>query len=303
MVQGRHVAPVVAWLALTLTASGCADVADLASDSPDTARTPSPTADPTTPSPGPPSPTTPEPTETTAPPGPEEPGPAVAECRRLPRNEALLGVSLRTSPVVRCSQGHNAQTYFVGRLDDAAVKAALRGDRARVYAKVADRCRRQLTQWLGGDGSDLALSQFRFVVGVPTMTDLAAGARWLRCDAVVRRTERSFEPLPRNTRGVLASGRAERYRLCIKGDIEDGNTVVCSLPHRWRSASAVRLGSPAADFPGGNVVTAQMRDICATRVRAYLGTTSAFDYGWTRPTKSAWETGDRYGVCFAELSS
>ena len=299
MVHRRHVAAAVAGLVvLGLSSSGCADAADLAIEAPETASTPSPTAAPTTPSP-----TTPEASETTPPPEPEEPEPAVGECRRLPRNEALLGVSLRPTPVVRCSKGHNAQTYFVGRLDRDAADAALKADRARVYAQVADRCRRHLTEWVGGDGDDLALSQFDFVVGVPGVTDVAAGARWLRCDAVVRRTEQSFQPLPRSTRGVLASARAERYGSCIKGDMEDGTTVICSLPHRWRGASAVRLGSREAKFPGGSVVNARMRDLCATRVRAYLGTTGAFEYGWVRPTKSSWKGGDRYGVCYAELSS
>lgn len=141
------------------------------------------------------------------------------------------------------------------------------------------------------------------MVGVPSLDDLASGARWLRCDAMAQRTQSAFLRLPRTTQRVLVSARSKQFDICVKGDIEEAKTVVCSVPHRWRGAAAVRLGSAGAAFPGGNVVSSRMRSTCETRVRAYLGTTSAFRYGWIRPTKATWKRGSRYGVCFARLTS
>lgn len=292
--QLRHLLGIA--LTATLFAGACSDVGDVAGAEPTQTTTTSP-ATPTSPEP-----TTTEPTAT-PPPEPKQPTPVAQECRRLPRSEALLAVALRPGRAVPCVKAHNAQTYFVGRLDDASRRAAQRGDRARIYAQASGRCRRHLIDWLGGGGGDLALSQFMFVVGVPSADDLAAGARWLRCDAVARRTLRSFLLLPRTTEGILATAKAAQFHICVKGDIEKAKTVVCRLPHRWRGATAVRLGSTEAVFPGGNVVTARMRSTCETQVRNYLGTTSAFSYGWIRPTRALWKRGERYGVCFANLSS
>jgi len=274
--------------------TGCSEAADLTGGQPTPTTTetsaPTPTA------------TTPEPT-TTRPPEPQGPVPAAGQCRRLSRGEALLGVALRPGERVPCRADHNGQTYFVGKLSKVARKAALRGNRNRVYAQESQRCRRELVDWLGGDGSDLAQSQFGFVVGVPSAEDLAAGARWARCDAIVNRTGRALLSLPRDTKRALAGGVPDRFRVCAKGDIEQAKTVVCTLPHRWRGVSALRLGAADARFPGGNVLSARMRSTCETQVRSYLGTTAAFSYGWIRPTKASWRLGGRYGVCFAKLSS
>lgn len=293
--QLRHLLGIA--LAATLFVGACSDVGDVAGAEPtQTATTTSP-ATPTSPEP-----TTAEPTPT-PPPEPKQPTPVARECRRLPRSEALLAVALRPGRGVPCVKAHNAQTYFVGRLDGGARTAAQRGNRERVYAQASGRCRRNLVAWLGGDGADLALSQFKFVVGVPSPDDLAAGARWLRCDVVARRTLSSFLALPRSTAGILTTAKAAQYHVCVKGDIAQAKTVVCRLPHRWRGATAVRLGSAGAAFPGGKVVTARMRSTCETQVRNYLGTTSAFSYGWIRPTRSLWQRGERYGICFAKLTS
>jgi len=293
-VHSRHVVAVLA--AVALTSSACADVADLAARPEPSTVAPSTTATP--------SPTTSEPAPTATPaPEPEQPVPTVGECRRLPRGEALFGAALRPSHTVPCRKEHNAQTFFVGPLDRGLQGAVRSGNRTRVYAQAVDRCRRQLLSWTGGNGGDLAVSQLGVVVGVPTVDDLAAGAEWLRCDLVVWRTQRSLYPLPRDTRDLFADRRGARYDVCVKGNIENADTVICSLPHRWRGVSAVRLGSRQDAFPGGNIATARMRSACETRVRTYLGTTSAFDYGWIRPTKGTWDLGERYGVCFANLTS
>lgn len=300
----RHLLGVV--VTAVLVGGGCSNVRDIASDQPTATATGSTAT--TSPSPSAATPTAPEattaePTQSTPPPPPDRPAPVVRECRRLATNEALLGVVLQQSRAVPCRKGHNAQTYFVGRLTADARDAVRNGNRGQLYLLASSRCRRNLVDWLGGDGGDLALSQFAFVVGVPSVDDLTAGARWLRCDAVAQRTQTSFLRLPRTTQGVLVSARAGQFDICVKGDIEKANTVVCSLPHRWRGASAVRLGSAGAAFPGGNVVTSRMRSTCETRVRSYLGTTSAFSYGWIRPTKATWQRGSRYGVCYAQLTS
>lgn len=297
VVHGRHLLGIA--LTATLFAGACSDVANVAGDQPtQSATTTSPATTPTSPEP-----TTATPTETTQPPEPKQPTPVARQCRRLPPSEAVLGVAFRPSRAVPCVKAHNAQTYFVGRLDGGARTAAQRGNRGQVYAQASGRCRRNLVDWLGGDGADLALSQFTFVVGVPSADDLSAGARWLRCDVVARRTLSSFLALPRSTAGILTTAKAAQYHVCVKGDIAQAKTVVCRLPHRWRGATAVRLGSAGSAFPGGKVVTARMRSTCETQVRNYLGTTSAFSYGWIRPTRSLWQRGERYGICFAKLTS
>ncbi|KAA1423649.1 hypothetical protein FE697_008675 [Mumia zhuanghuii] len=235
--------------------------------------------------------TTPSPTPTPA------PRPVVDACYRLTLqqlDEAQLDVA-----AVPCTQPHTTQTYLMATLpadldplDGSAVAAA--ADR---------RCRTGLAPWLRATPARLALSRARHAWFVPDEDDLAAGARWLRCDVAVTRRDTALLNLPEQARGLLKNDASlDRYGRCARTDqagiaAGEGGRV-CSLPHTWRAVAARRLGTAGDAYPGAAV----RRDVlgrCEQPARAFTGnSTGDIAVGWLPPSRAGWAAGDRFGLCW-----
>ena len=88
----------------------------------------------------------------------------------------------------------------------------------------------------------------------------------------------------------------------MAGDLGPGQKqVLCREPHDWRAISAHRLGDRADEFPGQAEVRDETQTTCQDEVRAYIDDPlETFDYGWLLPTKSDWEQGQRFVLCFTE---
>ena len=291
-------------LAGLMLASACGSTTDLVeSDPADPAGPTDPPAStsPTEPSQSPSTPTSPSPTQ------PATAEPKVGECRRTDPILSAFGGSLEVREAVPCGEIHNAQTYFVGLMNKEAQAAARSGNATRLRSLVSGICGRRLADWLGGSGEDVALSVFDFVVGAPGPKEVGPSVRWYSCDAYAIRAMNGLKlsGLPRTTRGILSSARADAWTQCNRGGFEGGtNIVVCTKTHSYRAVSGIHLGDLDARYPGSNGLESRLKDECSNRVRAYLNnTTAGFNYGVTWPSRRQWGTGDRWGICYAQTDS
>lgn len=286
----------VAVLAAATVLGGCGAAADLVESDPTTA--PSETA-PASPEP---SPTEESPTEPAA-----SPQPKVGECRRTDPFVGVIGSTTEVRKPVPCNQTHNAETYFVGLMNESMQTAARQGKGDMLRAQVSGICNRKLTAWLSASGSDVALSVFDYIVGAPPPATVGPGVRWFSCDVYAVRAMNGLKlvALPKTTKAILKSAKADAWSRCNRGDFGDGSTnnVVCTRPHTYRAVSAVHLGDLGAKYPGSKALDNRLSGDCSSRVREYLNTTASFHYGYTWPGRKQWDTGDRWGICYAQTDS
>jgi Septum formation len=292
-------------LAAVFMTTACGAATDLVESDPTDPTDATPTGP--TASTSPTDPTTPtEPSQTT-PTTPAVAEPKVGECRRTNPLLSALGGSLEVRQPVPCGDTHNAQTYFVGLMNEEAQAAARNSNGEQLRSMVAGICGRKLTAWLGGSGEDVALSVFDFVVGAPGPEEIGPGVRWFSCDAYAIRAMNGLKltALPRTTQDILSSSRADAWSQCNRGGFGDGTTniVVCSRAHSYRAVAGIHLDDLNASYPGSNNLQSRLESDCTSRVRAYLNTTAGFNYGVTWPSRRQWNSGDRWGICYAQTSS
>lgn len=286
--------------AVAVVLGGCGAAADLVEAEPTeepSPTEPSPTGASPSPSPSP-SPTQPTPAVTK---------PKVGECRRIDAILTMLGTDTTERQPIPCRETHNAQTFHVGLMDKPMQDAAKGGNAARLRAEASQRCRRELTAWLGGSGEDAAVSAFRFVVNAPNPSAADSGARWFTCDLFASRVANDFKlaALPPVTKGILTTNKAEDWSLCNRGSFKGGtvNLVVCSRPHTYRAIGGIHLGDANAKYPGANRMDRSLEAACDEPVRAYLGVSGGFSYAWTYPGREDWNDGNRWGLCYIKSKS
>jgi hypothetical protein len=237
-----------------------------------------------------PSPTSPSPTAVVSPERPAKGG-----CHRLTYDEAISPVVAGTD--VPCRQRHTSQTYKIGRLDLVRDGHLLAVDSPDVQDEVARTCTSLLGAHVGGSVEGRRLSMAQAVWFTPSVEDAAAGADWFRCDVVVPASAGRLLPLPRSSRGLVAS--SDRFAMC--GTAEPGaasfERVPCGVGrHTWRAVATVDL--PGSSYPTAAQAGSRMRATCraAARDRAE----DPLDLTWSeeRPTDSQWGAGQRYGICW-----
>ncbi|MFD1826398.1 MULTISPECIES: septum formation family protein [Mumia] len=241
--------------------------------------------------------TTPAPTPTAE---PVAAPPKAGECRKPSTVDVALRVSDDDAAPITCS-GATSVTSLV-RPMNASVKAAVTAyDTTRILRSARPYCERAAAGWLGTDAKTLKRSQFGFVVGVPSAAQTAEGADWMRCDLVLSANSARLAALPARTKNALKGKRGRDFMQCVRGDIRSASgTVTCSTRHQWRGVDTIRLGAAKVRYPGTKKVQATMRDRCPAGVRRYLDTRGSFDYGYISPSRTAWQRGERWGVCFAK---
>jgi hypothetical protein len=163
-------------------------------------------------------------------------------------------------------------------------------------------CPAKLAGYVGGTVSQRRLSRFQVVWFSPTLAQSDRGADWFRCDLIAFATEDTLFPLPppRRLRGVLGrDGALASYGLC--GTAAPGTTnfhrVICAREHSWKAITTIDLGGTT--YPGEREVSRAGDNTCKDRVRAYLGLSLKFRYGWEWPTRQQWKRGQHYGFCWA----
>lgn len=224
--------------------------------------------------------------------------PEVGQCHDLSAGQVLE--SADTEEPVDCSKDHTSETVFVGTFKPAAQgePSELTDDAANQQASAT--CRGKAAQYLGATEGALQLTQVEVFWFVPTLEEVDAGAKWLRCDVVVLERENDLMQLPESMKGAL-KGEAglEEFGLCGTARPGDKNfeRVVCSKEHAWRAISTVGIGG-SEKYPGTASVRGAGEEECESQARAAQGSSLEYEYGWEWPTKAQWEAGQRYGLCW-----
>ncbi|QIK65837.1 hypothetical protein G7072_05380 [Nocardioides sp. HDW12B] len=231
-------------------------------------------------------------------PTPPPPPPKAGACYDL--TVAAADDASSDADPVPCTKDHTARTVHVGRL--AALGAGDSVTDPRVGRRLATECPRRVDAFLGGDPVTRNLSRFVAIWFVPTDAEAEAGAAWYRCDVVAFGRDDAFAALPQQRlEGVLAAdGALDTFGTC--GTSAPGSPgferVICSLPHTWRALTTLRIAD-SARYPGVAKVRSSGDGACADYVESQAGFTTEIDYGWEWPTEAQWETGQRYGFCWA----
>lgn len=232
------------------------------------------------------------------------PGPTVTKVEAPPvracYNLAVAdGLELSSSaPKVSCNRRHTSVTVAVGRIKRTAGKPAAI-ESAGVQRQIARTCKAKVDAHVGGSTETRRLSRVQAVWFSPPPAQVAAGARWFRCDLVLAGNRTSFAQLPKRTRGLLDGPTVpQRYRTCgtAAPGAEGFRRVACSSKHSWRARASINLpaGSAYLGARAAKVADSRCRDIEARR--AVTATRLRWSFEW--PTKAQWNSGQRYGLCW-----
>lgn len=208
-------------------------------------------------------------------------------------------------PVVPCSRPHTAYTFAVRRLPpDVDVTGVSIGNKS-VQDAASLGCRDAYTRFIGGDPARRALARLSVTYFLPPQVEFNRGAHWVRCDVVALATSNTLAPLPDALSGFLNKPAAlTRYGVCSAGP--PGSTgsalVMCGEPHTYRALTVLRLGTDAMHYPGEPVVLTQGQQRCSSYIAHKLGTAGGYTFGWTYPTASDWQLGQRFGYCWNKTS-
>jgi hypothetical protein len=146
-----------------------------------------------------------------------------------------------------CSQPHDAETVWVATdtLDDSLpypTEAQL-DDTSGVVGKSLDAaCNWRTINTYLGDDAGYYVAFVSWEARLPSQEQWAAGARWIRCDAVygVDRPQLA----PGRMSGALKGPHAADYRACYAGTPTDYDVVPCAKPH---TAEIVGVGEELPD--------------------------------------------------------
>jgi hypothetical protein len=221
--------------------------------------------------------------------------PAKDGCHLMTYDEAIAPVVAGTD--VPCRQRHTSQTYRLGRLDLVRDGHLLAVDSPDVQADVARTCTSLLGRHVGGSAEDRRLSMVQAVWFTPSVADAAAGADWFRCDVVALAGPEELLPLPRSSRGLVAS--SDRFAMCSTA--EPGTTTFRRIPcgvgdHAWRAIATVDL--PGSAYPSAARAASRMESACRSAARSRADDPLDLTWSEERPTQAQWDAGQRYGLCW-----
>lgn len=222
-------------------------------------------------------------------------------CYRLTLAE--LSEPTNDSEPVPCGKKHNAETIHVGRLDTVVDGHAVAVDSEHVLRQQATSCTRRLARHLGGSVEDRELTRFEVIWFGPTLEEADRGADWFRCDVIAFAKKDTLLPLPsprKLARLLEDPARAAPYGLCGTAAPGAANfaRVACGRPHSWRAVATLQIDGGKA-YPGQRAVRRAGDQTCRDRVRARAENPLRFRYGWEWPTMEQWESGQRFGYCWA----
>jgi hypothetical protein len=178
----------------------------------------------------------------------------------------------------RCQADHTSVVAYVGYVAKALTPLTPVAERRVVAKKV---CRPAFRALVGGTVIDRAQSLLTWTMFTPGQSQLAKGARWVRCD-VLAPSGSTLVPLPTTT-PLLAQGVPESLRICQTKDAVD---VTCAGPHVYRVAGVFQ--APGTTYPG--VSTAVARERCHTL-------TDSFGGYFQLPSQEGWQAGDHFVRC------
>jgi len=201
-----------------------------------------------------------------------------------------------TGPAVPCTQPHQTETMWLGKIDGPLASAHRRPNPELLTRTLSSRCDDfvQVRTYLGADTPDVHWG-VNMLVRVPTPEEWSRGVRVFRCEGLPVTSTHDQPVLSESLQGILRRTDSARFRLCRSG----GRTVSCDQPHESEAMNpwATLTGT---SWPGDltNPATARMvRSACGLVADRYLGMPLASrpDLVVTAdlPTRQQWAGGGR----------
>jgi hypothetical protein len=215
--------------------------------------------------------------------------PAVGECRNITAAEAAA--KSNTTAPIPCSQAHNDRVIAVAKLPTGVTWDQLSDH--QVIKQGVKQCTPAFRHTLGQNDTVRDRSAYDFVFFQPTPAQITAGARWLRCDLVLRHAS-SLSKLPNDKVPALGGlPLSNKVARCLKGT--DNLTTTCSSTHRYRATGSFAVASKT--FPGRKKLIAIGRNRCPSLVHSR-------NYLFTWKPKLVWNlVHDQVIVCFTKTTS
>lgn len=207
--------------------------------------------------------------------------PTVGQCSDMSRRE-LQRNSFTEAPV-DCAGPNTAEVVAVPVLPDKVSYKRI-GRITRIAMKA---CMPVIEDRLGTSTLRVRMTAYSLGFFLPTTSQRAAGARWVRCD-LVRYGGGRLLPLP-ETLAVGTFPFSDTAARCLVG--RKRFITACSERHTYRASSAVKVR--AERFPSREGWLRLAARACPRRV----STPRSFWATWS--SKAAWSTGDRAIVCYS----
>lgn len=227
-------------------------------------------------------------------------GPVAGACYPLPFDVAVAPTS--DVEAVDCAQPHTSETVAVGTVDPVVDGHLLAIDSEQAQVQVASACPQRLIEYVGGSVRSLRLSMVRPVWFTPTVEDSDAGATWFRCDAVVLAGSERLAETTGSLKNALKGGNSPKsLAMCgtAAPDAANFERVPCSAKHSWRAIDIVVFQQD--DYPGEKLVRAAGRAQCEDAGAEAADDPLVFKWGYEWPTKEQWDTGQKFGRCWAPV--
>ena len=235
--------------------------------------------------------------------------PSVGQCWDY-QARALAKLAVPGDPVA-CEGPHRAETFAIGalpadfpRLEEATVR--------QVVALRTAACTEPALRAYLGLPTGLP-TRFRAVAVFPSNDQLAAGERWLRCDAVYD-TGLGLGVMPKAAPGWVAENAANptAFSFCTPGTgyfrmPSPTRTLAqeCTDPAKqWILVARPTMGKPAQRFPGSTALDRRASRACSKYKDVFNGgQKDRYQRGWayTFPLAKGWNEGLRTGTCWVPL--
>lgn len=223
--------------------------------------------------------------------------PKLGACRDL--KAADVDERSNDADPVSCTKKHTAQTFAIGTLPDSTGTSY---DDRRHGTYVYEICQKAFGEFLGADESLVMRIQLSWAWFRPSERGWKNGARWYRCDVLGGPDgAKSFQPLPRDARGLFSTDLPDAWLTCARGASVAGSTkVACSQKHDWRAVTTVKVGKPEDPYPGDRIVEVRSRDYCQESVGGWMHYPPDYDFGYSWFREAQWKAGNRRSVCWAK---
>jgi len=220
--------------------------------------------------------------------GPAQAGPAfqeprVGECRALTFDEFMRN-SNNEAPI-DCSQPHSSRVIDTIRLP----KGVGWGASTQQLTNIATRmCNPAWNEALGSSFRSRAMTAYSAGWFMPTKAQRERGARWIRCDLVLRAGSALANLPTDNVPALGAPPHPNNVAACLKA--RTLVKTVCSRRHAWRATGTFVIHQKAYPSSG------QFRRAAVRRCPSLVNTGA---FAWQFRGKVLWRLGDHTVGCYS----
>ncbi|MFB9311595.1 septum formation family protein [Nocardioides plantarum] len=216
------------------------------------------------------------------------PQPEVGDCHSLTlaESEYVTDPDPRTS----CERKHTSRTFAV-----KTVKASAFRDNDTILSTSVRVCSPAFARATSASENTREMSAYSYSFFAPTKAQIKAGARWIRCDIVLRGGT-SLLALPTDDEPALTTAKLpSSVAKCLQLTDTAYRITACTVRHNYRARGTVKVAGD--DYPGRG----HLNRIARSRCPGVAGTKYWYAH-W--PSKVGWQVGgERRIVCFGYTSN